>query len=258
MYQLAASAETLFLDRPFAERARTLASHGFLVEIWDWSTKDLEELAATGAEIVGMSGHLRGSIIDAEEAVDYLAGAVESIVAAERLGCRQLVLHTTEVGPDGRVLAPIETITGPMWITAYQTLMELAELAERHDVTYVLENLNTRVDHAGAPLSRATDVLDLVEAVDSPRVLALLDLYHAQIDEGNLIELVRRAGPRLGEIQVADVPGRHEPGTGEINYPRVAAELREIGYEGVVGLEAFPAGDDEIALDRFREAFASP
>lgn len=258
MYRLAASAETLFLDRPIAERAKTLASSGFLVEIWDWPTKDLDQLIATGAEFVGMTGHLRGSIIDTEEAVEYLKGAGESIVAAQRLGCRQLVLHTTEVGSDGRVVAPVDTITGPMWIAAYRTLMELAELAERHDVTYVLENLNTKVDHAGAPLSSAADMLDLVEAVDSPRVLALLDLYHAQVDEGNLIELLRRAGPCLGEVQVADVPGRHEPGTGEINYPRVAAELREIGYEGVVALEAFPAGDDEIALERFREAFASP
>ena len=55
---------------------------------------------------------------------------------------------------------------------------------------------------------------------------------------------------------MADVPGRHEPGTGEINYPQVARALREAGYQGTVGLEAFPAGDDGRALARFREAFA--
>jgi hydroxypyruvate isomerase len=84
----------------------------------------------------------------------------------------------------------------------------------------------------------------------------MLDLYHAQIGEGNLIELVRRAGPLIGEIQVADVPGRREPGTGEINYPAVAAALNEMGYTGTVGLEAWAAdGDSDRALDRFRDAF---
>ena len=84
----------------------------------------------------------------------------------------------------------------------------------------------------------------------------MLDLYHAQIGEGNLIELVRRAGPLIGEIQVADVPGRCEPGTGEINYPAIAAALDAMGYDGTVGLEAWAAdGDSQRALDRFRAAF---
>jgi len=83
----------------------------------------------------------------------------------------------------------------------------------------------------------------------------MLDLYHAQIGEGNLIELIGKAFPYLGEIQVADVPGRCEPGTGEINYPAIAAALRKQGYEGTVGLEAFAAADSELALERFRNAF---
>ena len=82
-----------------------------------------------------------------------------------------------------------------------------------------------------------------------------LDLYHAQIGEGNLIELLRRAAPFIGEIQVADVPGRCEPGTGEINYPAIARALADIGYRGTVGLEAWASGDDELALRRFRSAF---
>ena len=82
-----------------------------------------------------------------------------------------------------------------------------------------------------------------------------LDLYHAQIGEGNLIELVRRCLPYVGEIQVADVPGRCEPGTGEINYPAIARALADAGYTGAVGLEAFASGDSEVALERFRAAF---
>ena len=83
----------------------------------------------------------------------------------------------------------------------------------------------------------------------------MLDLYHAQIGEGNLIELIRRCGPAIGEIQVADVPGRCEPGTGEINYPAIARALHEERYAGTIGLEAWASGNSERALQRFREAF---
>jgi hydroxypyruvate isomerase len=87
----------------------------------------------------------------------------------------------------------------------------------------------------------------------------MLDLYHAQIGEGNLIELLRRARPRIGEIQVADVPGRCEPGTGEIGYPAIARVLEEeLDYRGTVGLEAWASGDSEQALARFRAAFTRP
>jgi hydroxypyruvate isomerase len=83
----------------------------------------------------------------------------------------------------------------------------------------------------------------------------MLDLYHAQIGEGNLVDLVRRAGDAIGEIQVADVPGRCEPGTGEIHYPAVAKALADAGYTGTVGMEAYAAGDSVDALEAFRAAF---
>ena len=125
-------------------------------------------------------------------------------------------------------------------------------------MTFVLENLNTAVDHPGVPFARAADTLALVEAVGSPALRLNLDLYHAQIGEGNLIQLLEQALPYVGEIQVADVPGRCEPGTGEINYPAVARALAALGYRGTVGLEAWPSGDDELALSRFRAAFTLP
>jgi hydroxypyruvate isomerase len=142
-----------------------------------------------------------------------------------------------------------------MWLTARDTLARVAALGERHGVTFVLENLNTAVDHPGVPFARAADCLALVESVDSLGLRLMLDLYHAQIGEGNLIELCRQALPWIGEIQVADVPGRCEPGTGEIAYPAVAAALAEMGYRGVVGLEAFARGDPGTAIHRFIDAF---
>jgi hydroxypyruvate isomerase len=92
--------------------------------------------------------------------------------------------------------------------------------------------------------------------VGSPRVRLLFDIYHVQIEEGNVISLLRQCAGEIGYVHVADVPGRHEPGTGEINYPHIVRTLHEIGYNGVVGLEAFPIDGDEQAMERFREVFS--
>jgi hydroxypyruvate isomerase len=250
-YRLAANAEILFPELPFVERVKRLHSLGFAVEFWDWRSKDLEAVARVGADLRGFTGHLSGSLVDPDEGREFVQGAMACIEPARALGCRYLVLHTTEIGDGGRILQPRWESTGRMWLTAYRTLLDLAKLAEEHDIWYLLENLNTTVDHPGAPLSRARDIIDLVAAVNSPRIRILLDLYHAQVDEGNLIDLIRMAQPWLGEIQVADVPGRHEPGTGEIRFEAISAELRHIGFEGVVGLEAWPEGDSLRALERF-------
>jgi hydroxypyruvate isomerase len=109
------------------------------------------------------------------------------------------------------------------------------------------------VDHPGTPFAKAAETIALVAAVDSPYLRLNLDLYHAQIGEGNLVQLVRDALPYIGEIQVADVPGRCEPGTGEINYSRIGRELWELGYEGVVGLEGWASSDSYTALHDFRD-----
>jgi hydroxypyruvate isomerase len=144
-----------------------------------------------------------------------------------------------------------------MWIAACRTLTRVAELGERAGLTFTLENLNTAVDHPGVPFARAADTLALVAAVGRPGLRMNLDLYHAQIGEGNLIALLRRAHGLglIGEIQVADVPGRCEPGTGEISYPAIARVLAELGYDGTVAMEAWAAEDSDLALERFRSAF---
>ena len=177
-----------------------------------------------------MTGYLRGTLTDADGADELLATAAQAIPVARRLGITTLNLHGTGLGEGGLPVRPVEVVTGTMWLAAAATLRRVAALGEREGVTFVLENLNTAVDHPGTPFARAADCLALVEAVDSPHLKLMLDLYHAQIGEGNLIELIRRCGDAIGEIQVADVPGRCEPGTGEINYPAIARTLAELGY----------------------------
>jgi hydroxypyruvate isomerase len=98
-------------------------------------------------------------------------------------------------------------------------------------------------------------VLGLVSAVNRPQLRINLDLYHTQIGEGDLIRWCQACLPWIGEVQVADNPGRNEPGTGEINYPGVAKALKDMGYTGAVGLESFASGKPEAALEAFRNAF---
>jgi len=254
-FTLAACAEMSFRALPIEERIRRISALGFQVEIWDWTKHDLDRLIATGAAFSSMTGYVRGGLVEREDADELLRTAEQSVAVAKRLRCPRLNLHGTGLGPDGLPVKPVQVVTGAMWMAAERTLRRVAALGERSGVTFVLENLNTLVDHPGVPFGRAEDTLALVAAVNSPALRMNLDLYHAQIGEGNLIELVRRAAPYLGEIQVADVPGRHEPGTGEIHYPAVARALWEAGYRGTVGLEAWASGDDELALARFRSAF---
>jgi len=253
--RLAASAEMLFPELEFVDRVRRLHERGFEVEIWDWSTKDLPALAATGAVFSSMTGYLTGDLITPDGIAETLRTAELSLAAAEIIDSPRLNLHGTGLAPGGLPVRPGADVTAADRERAEDTLGRLAALGEERGRVFTLENLNTAVDHPGTPFARAEDTLALVSAVDRPGLRLNLDLYHAQIGEGNLIELVRRCLPWIGEIQVADVPGRCEPGTGEIRYPAVAEELRALGYDGVVGLEAWPSTDSEAALDAFEAAF---
>jgi hydroxypyruvate isomerase len=236
-FPLAVCAEMVFLDLPLEERVRRIDDLGFAVEIWSPQGRDIEALAATGAGFSSMTGYLHGNIVEPDAAETLLETAEQTLEAAAELGCPRLVVHPAEL-VDGKAAKPMYRVGDEVWPTARRTLEGLAELGERAGVTYCLENLNTEIDCPGVPLARARDTLALVEAVGSPRVRMMLDLYHAQIGEGNLISLIER------------------PGTGEVHYPAIARALERIGYAGTVGLEAYASGDDVESLERFRAAFA--
>jgi hydroxypyruvate isomerase len=252
---LAVCAEMVFTDLPLVQRIERIHDRGFQVEIWNWTTKDIDALKATGATFSSMTGYVSGSLTDNQD--ELLKTAEQSIETAHRLNCPRLNLHGTGLNDRGLPVVPAYEVTGEMWLEAHRTLEKIAKLGEQNDVVFCLENLNTEVDHPGVPFAKARDTIALVAAVDHPNLRLMLDIYHAQIGEGNLIALIEKAGPLIGEVQVADVPGRCEPGTGEINYPAIAAALERIGYDGTVGLEAFAASDSELALQRFRQAFTA-
>ncbi|MDR3496865.1 MAG: TIM barrel protein [Ancalomicrobiaceae bacterium] len=254
-FTLAVSSEMVFRSLLIVERVKRIAALGFEVEIWDWTRHDIAALKATGARFSSMTGYVTGTLSDDDGADELIRTAKLSIPVAKELGIPRLNLHGTGLDNRGLPVQPLEVVTGAHWLKARGTLCRIADLGEEAGVTFVLENLNAPVDHPGVPFGRAEDCLALVASVNRPSLKLMLDLYHAQIGEGNLIELCRKCLPHIGEIQVADVPGRCEPGTGEINYPAIASALATMGYSGTVGLEAFASGNDELALTRFRDAF---
>jgi hydroxypyruvate isomerase len=255
-FALAVCAEMLWQDRPMDWRLKHLTNLGFQCGIWNWGNHDLSMLEKSGATFSSMTGYVTGRLADDEGANELLRTAEQSIAVGKRLNVARLNLHGTGLGDKGLPVKACENPTPVMWLKARDTLQRIADLAEKHSAVFMLENLNLAVDHPGVPFALAKDTLALVSAINRPGLKLNLDLYHAQIGEGNLIELCKSAQPWIGEIQVADVPGRMEPGTGEINYHGVAKGLKEMGYRGPVCLEALASGDADEAVEVFRATFS--
>ncbi len=136
-----------------------------------------------------------------------------------------------------------------------ETLRRIAPLAEERGVTVVVEMLNSLVDHPGHFADRTAIGVAIVEAVGSPRVKLLYDVYHMQVMEGNVIATLRRHLPHVAHVHTAGVPGRHElDGRQELQYPAIASALAEAGYRGWVAHEFVPTRD---ALAGLREAAAA-
>ncbi|MFN0116215.1 MAG: TIM barrel protein [Paracoccaceae bacterium] len=253
-FPLAACAEMLWRDRPIDWRASRLKDMGFGVGLWNWPAWDLAALERTGAAFTIMNGYLQGRLADDEGADMLLASARETAAVGRRLGVQRLNLHGTGLGDGGIPIRQTEAVTGAMWLKARDTLTRIADLGEELGVTFTLENLNP-LDHPGCPFGATADVLALVSSVNRPTLRINLDLYHTQIGEGDLIRWAEKCLPWIGEVQVADNPGRFEPGTGEVNWRAVALALKGMGYTGPVALESFAKGDPEAALDAFRNTF---
>ena len=227
-FQLAACAEMLWRDRPMPWRASRLKEMGFGVGLWNWPAWDVAAMLLTSAR--------------------------ETALVGKRLGVQRLNLHGTGLGDFGLPIPHLASFAPGMELRARDTLHRICDLAEELNVTFTLENLNLR-EHPGCPFNSTATVLSLVSAVNRPQLRINLDLYHTQIGEGDVIRWAEACLPWIGEVQVADNPGRCEPGTGEMNWPNIARALAAMGYSGPVGMEAFASGDEEAALQAFRTAF---
>lgn len=116
-------------------------------------------------------------------------------------------------------------------------LKPAAELLEPTSLAIVVEPLNVLVDHAGYFLVHSAEAAEIMAALGSSHVKILFDIYHQQISEGNVINNIRKHWDYIGYFQVGDVPGRKEPGTGEVNWRNVFKAIYEKGYRGILGME---------------------
>jgi hydroxypyruvate isomerase len=135
------------------------------------------------------------------------------------------------------------------------TMRRAAEIMEPHGFVMVMEPLNTLTDHPGVFLQTVPQGFAVARAVDSPSVKVLADLYHEQIQAGNLIRTLETCWDEIGYIQFGDNPGRNEPGTGEINYRNVVRWLRARKFAGVIGMEHGNSVEGRAGEDRLVAAY---
>jgi len=167
----------------------------------------------------------------------------DTIEVAKRVGARCILVTP------GQLEAGVEL--SYQMVNAIENLRAAAKVVEPHGLTMLVEPLNPWVNHPGAFVTKSSQLFELVRGVDSPAFKMLFDIYHLQISEGNLIGNFDRCRSAIGYIQTGDVPGRNEPGTGEINYARVFEHIQRRGYTGVIGTEhnnSKPGKDGELAV----------
>ena len=187
-FTLAACAEMLWRDRPIEWRASRLDEMGFQVGLWNWPDHDLDKLEKSGATFSIMNGYLRGRLTDDEGAAELLKTARETAQVGKRLGVARLNLHGTGLGEGGLPVTPVEVVTGAMWLKAGDTLAPHLRPGRRGG-----RGLHAgKPQPAGRPSRRALRPrrghAGAGPAIDHPRLRLNLDLYHAQIGEGNLID----------------------------------------------------------------------
>lgn len=248
--------EVIYKELPFQERFAAAKRDGFdYVEIWDWDNKDLDELKRlcqeNGVEISCMGGDGPISLCDPAHEAEYLAYLKRSLAAAKQADCKLLAVHSNQLLPEPRQYAADlfpQYSDAEKTMAMYRTLSKAAPLAEEAGVTLCLEALNVETDHLGNFLRYTKDSAEIIRMVDSPNVKILYDAYHMYLNEGKIIETLRKYLPLIGCIHIADAPGRGEPGTGCINYRAVLQELWDKGYDQMIAFELYPKNGSERAV----------
>jgi len=246
--------EMIFTEVPFEDRFNLAKESGLdYVEFWTWKDKDIQRIKelcrSHDLKIAGFSGDQNYSMIDEKQKDDYIALTEESIETAKFLNCSHLVLHSNALGENGVVINHYPDISGYDKIAVMtHVLKALAPRAEKANVTLVLEALNSKVNHVGNFLTSTKEAASLIRNMNSPFIKILYDIYHMQIMEDNIIRTLKENIDAIGYIHMADVPGRHEPGTGEINYKNVVKTLKAIKYDGIIGFEFTPKHDSSNAI----------
>ena len=258
MPRFAANLSMLFTEVPFLDRFARAAKAGFRsVEFlfpYAWPAAEIRErLDAHGLTLVlhnlpagDWDAGERGIACHPDRVAEFREGVGRAIEYATALGVPRLncLAGKAPQGVEPQVLRD----------TLVVNLRFAAGALEKAGLTLLVEPINT-YDIPGFYLSRTQQALDILDEVAAPNALLQYDIYHAQRTEGELAGTLQKHLARIGHVQLADNPGRHEPGTGEINYAFLLAHLDRLGYTGWIGCEYKPAGRTEDGLD-WRQRFA--
>ena len=251
MPRFAANLSFLFTERPFLERFGAARSAGFAgVEFhfpYAFDRAALAEVVMTsGLDVVlfnlpagDWAGGERGIACHPRRIAEFQDGVGLAIEYARLLGCPRLNCLAGIAPPDVSMDRARETLA--------ENLRFAAAVTQRAGIELLVEPLNTR-DTPGFFIATSKAGLALIERVDHANLKLQYDIYHAQVMEGDLAQTLERELARIGHIQLADNPGRHEPGTGEINFPFLLDHLDRIGYAGWVGCEYQPSATTEGSL----------
>jgi hydroxypyruvate isomerase len=190
------------------------------------------------------------SMVDPAQHDNFLTDVRSAISWAQKLEVPQIILMSGD------------NITGRTHEEQYASMLEGAkragELAAKAGVTLIVEPLNAKVDHKGFFLTNCVEGLKLVKETDNPHVRLLFDIYHEQVQLGNVIRTITEAAPYTSVFHAADNPGRNDPGTGEINWPNVYQAIQKTGYNGYITMEYLPLGEPVgsliKAVDAMRDA----
>ncbi len=243
--RFAVNVEMWWTKLPFLDRIRKTAELGFpAIEFWPYKGKDLDAIAdlcqELNLEVAQFTawGFEPGMNHPKNEDA-FVATIEEACQVAHRLRCKKMTVVAGNNQPG--------MTQEQMHAQVIKALKRAAPIAEREKVMLILEPMNGRVDHPGHCLYGSEAAVRICREVNSPLVKINWDLYHCQISEGDLCGHLKEGFDQLGYLQLADHPGRNEPGTGEIYYPRVLRQAYELGYRGYVGLECRPKTDEITA-----------
>ena len=235
--------DAVYRGKDFIKAMEEVNALGYsTIEFWGWEDKDIPAIKAQCNRLkmtVSTFCSKSTSLVDPKAHEAYLVGLKESLEVAKDLGVTKLI---TLVGND----------TGAPRIEQHQHLIKglkaCVPLLEAAGVTLMIEALNTKVDHPGYYLTASSEACEVVEAVNSPFVKIIFDIYH-QYAMGDEVEAnIKKQVNYIHHFHSAGYPGRHELSHGEMVYPKIFNLIKASGYEGYIGLEYFPELDPKVGL----------
>lgn len=256
-YGLSVMLWTIFRDLPFEQRLEKVAQAGYrnvelVGEYAKWSDEDFTRAIAKSRQLgihFDCTAGLKHSLCNPADRNALVAEFRATVPVMERLECPAMIVLSGNTVPGMTFDAQTQScVDGLKALAAVVDGKRIGGEPAR----LLLENIDPE-ENPKYFLTSVAHGFDIIKSVNHPQVQFCYDLFHEQIAEGNLIEKLEKNIQHVGLVHVADVPGRHKPGTGEINYPNIFRKLRELKYDRMVAMEFLPIGDPVEELRAARE-----